>query len=93
MPPFETVGVIGKLNDARVAPTLRSVCSHLARRGCSVLVERASAAAVRGHQTRITRDTSRYRTLSDKGNVHASAPARIVSTVNRRPSTKSIVGR
>lgn len=54
---FQTVGVIGKLNDARVAPTLRAVCRHLARRGCSVLIERASAAAVRGTGARpVARD-------------------------------------
>ena len=45
---FQTVGVIGKLGDARVAPTLRSVCRHLARRGRDVLIEKSSAAAVRG---------------------------------------------
>ena len=57
MPQFETVGVIGKLNDARVAPTLRAVCRHLARRGCEVLVERASAAAARGSGARpVSRD-------------------------------------
>lgn len=48
MSEFQIVGVIGKLNDARVAPTLRAVCRHLARRGCEVLIERASAGAVRG---------------------------------------------
>jgi NAD+ kinase len=54
---FQTVGVIGKLNDARVAPTLRAVCRHLARRGCEVLIEKASAAAVRGSGARpVSRD-------------------------------------
>ena len=38
---FQTVGVIGKLDDARVGPTLNAVCAHLARRGCDVLVDRA----------------------------------------------------
>ncbi len=57
MSQFQTVGVIGKLNDARVAPTLRAVCRHLARRGCDVLVERSSAAAARGSGARpVTRD-------------------------------------
>ena len=32
MDQFQTVGVIGKLNDARVAPTLNAVCAHLRRR-------------------------------------------------------------
>jgi len=45
---FRTVGVIGKLNDARVAPTLRALCTHLRKRGCEVLIEKASAAATRG---------------------------------------------
>jgi len=55
---FRTVGVIGKLNDARVAPTLRAVCAHLARRGCEVLVERASAGAARGTGARpVSRET------------------------------------
>ena len=54
---FKTVGVIGKLNDARVAPMLRSLCTHLARRGCETLIERASAAAVRGSGARpVSRD-------------------------------------
>jgi NAD+ kinase len=53
---FQTVGVIGKPNDARVAPTLRAVAGHLARHGCEVLVERASAAAVRGHGRPVSRD-------------------------------------
>jgi NAD+ kinase len=54
---FRTVGVIGKLNDARVAPTLRAVCAHLARRGCEVLVERSSAGAARGTGARsVTRE-------------------------------------
>lgn len=48
MSEFQTVGVIGKLNDARVAPTLRAVCRHLQRRGCQVLVDRASASAANG---------------------------------------------
>jgi NAD+ kinase len=52
MAQFQTVGVIGKRNDARVVPTLRAVTTHLARRGCEVLVERASAAAVRGRAAR-----------------------------------------
>lgn len=58
MAEFQTVGVIGKLNDARIAPTLRAVCGHLARRGCEVLIERASARAVRGTAARpVSRDT------------------------------------
>jgi NAD+ kinase len=56
MSQFQTVGVIGKLNDARVAPTLRAVCGHLARRGCEVLVERSSAAAVRGRARPVSRE-------------------------------------
>jgi NAD+ kinase len=56
MPQFQTVGVIGKPNDARVAPTLRAVAGHLARHGCEVLVERASAAAVRGRGRPVSRD-------------------------------------
>lgn len=52
MATFQTVGVIGKLHDARVAPTLRALCAHLRRHGCEVLVERASAAAVRGKGVR-----------------------------------------
>ena len=57
MPQFHTVGVVGKLNDARVAPTLRALCGHLAKRGCEVLIERASAAAVRGSRARpVSRD-------------------------------------
>lgn len=56
MSQFQTVGVIGKLNDARVAPTLRAVCAHLARRGCEVLVERSSAAAVRGAARPVSRE-------------------------------------
>ncbi|MGQ0585832.1 MAG: NAD(+) kinase [Gammaproteobacteria bacterium] len=54
---FQTVGVIGKLDDARIAPTLRAICGHLARHGCEVLVERASAGAVRGRGARaVSRD-------------------------------------
>jgi NAD+ kinase len=56
MPQFQTVGVIGKPNEARVAPTLRAVAGHLARHGCEVLVERASAAAVRGRGRPVSRD-------------------------------------
>ena len=57
MSEFHTVGVIGKLNDARVAPTLRAVCGQLAKLGCEVLIERASAAAVRGSGARpVSRD-------------------------------------
>jgi len=47
MPEFKTVGVIGKLHDARVAPTLAAVCRHLLRCGREVLVERASAPELR----------------------------------------------
>lgn len=56
MPQFQTVGVIGKPNDARLAPTLRAVVGHLARHGCEVLVERASAAAVRGRGQPVSRE-------------------------------------
>jgi NAD+ kinase len=42
MAEFQTVGVIGKLNDARVAPTLNALCAHLLRRGCDVLVDRSA---------------------------------------------------
>ena len=45
---FRSVGLIGKLNDARVAPTLRAVARHLSRRGCEVLVDRAAAGALAG---------------------------------------------
>jgi NAD+ kinase len=48
MAEFETVGVIGKLNDARVAPTLRAVCRHLKKRGCQVLADRTISGAVIG---------------------------------------------
>lgn len=41
MTEFRTVAVIGKLDDARVGPTLNAVCAHLTRRGCDVLVDRA----------------------------------------------------
>ena len=56
MPQFQTVGVIGKPNDARLAPTLRAVVGPLARHGCEVLVERASAAAVRGRGRAVSRE-------------------------------------
>jgi NAD+ kinase len=42
MAEFHTVGVIGKLNDARVAPTLNTLCRHLARRGCEVVADRGA---------------------------------------------------
>lgn len=42
MSEFTTVGVIAKLNDARVAPTLEAVCTHLLRRGREVLVDRSA---------------------------------------------------
>jgi NAD+ kinase len=47
MAEFQTVGVIGKLNDARVAPTLNALCRHLVRRGCDVLVDRSVASLLR----------------------------------------------
>lgn len=48
MSSFHTVGVIGKLADPRVAPTLRALVKHLRRRGCEVLVDRSAATAVPG---------------------------------------------
>lgn len=48
VPEFQTIGVIGKLHDARVVPTLRALCKHLRARKCSVLVERAIAPALNG---------------------------------------------
>lgn len=46
MSEFATVGVIGKLRDARVAPALRVLCRHLRRHRRTMLVERATAAAL-----------------------------------------------
>lgn len=48
MSEFKTIGVIGKLYDARVVPTLRALCKHLRARGCKVLVEQAIAPALNG---------------------------------------------
>ena len=43
MSSFKTVGIIGKQRDARVAPTLASVCVHLRSLGCEVLIENSCA--------------------------------------------------
>jgi NAD+ kinase len=48
VPEFQTVGVIGKLHDARVVPTLRALCKHLRERKCTVLAEQAIAPALDG---------------------------------------------
>lgn len=53
MAEFKTVGVIGKLNDARVAPTLNAVCAHLLRRGCEVLVDRDARALLKRPRVRV----------------------------------------
>lgn len=45
---FATVGVIGKLGDARVKPALRVLARHLRRHGRALLVERATATALGG---------------------------------------------
>jgi NAD+ kinase len=52
MAEFQTVGVIGKLNDARVAPTLNAVCAHLLRRGCDVLVDQGVASLLKRSRAR-----------------------------------------
>lgn len=43
MPVFQTVGIIGKLRDARVAPTLARLAALLRALGCAVLVDARSA--------------------------------------------------
>jgi NAD+ kinase len=48
MTEFRTVGVIGKLRDPRAVPTLKTLCKHLQLRGRTVLVEKATAAALNG---------------------------------------------
>ncbi len=48
MSEFKTIGIIGKLHDERVLPTLRALCKHLRARRCTVLVERAIALALKG---------------------------------------------
>jgi NAD+ kinase len=53
MTEFHTVGVIGKLNDARVGPTLNAVCAHLARRGCDVLVDRTMRGLLKQRRPRL----------------------------------------
>lgn len=45
---FSRIGVIGKLADPRVAPTLRTLVRHLRRRGCEVLLDRSAAPAIAG---------------------------------------------
>ena len=66
MAEFKTVGVIGKLHDPRVAPTLRALCQHLHARGCTVLLDRASAptASIPGIQTVSRAELSRRSDLA-----------------------------
>ena len=40
---FNTIGVIGKLNDPRVARTLTNVCAYLREQNYHVFVEQGSA--------------------------------------------------
>lgn len=49
MSPFQTVGVIGKRHDLRVAPTLEALCRELQALGREVLVETESAALLPPH--------------------------------------------
>lgn len=49
---FQTIGVIGKLHDARVVPTLRALCRHLVARGRSVLIEQRIAGSLDAPGTR-----------------------------------------
>jgi len=53
MAEFQIVGVIGKLDDPRVAPTLNALCGHLLRRGCEVLVDRGARALLRRSAARV----------------------------------------
>ncbi|HUR40816.1 MAG TPA: NAD(+) kinase [Verrucomicrobiae bacterium] len=53
MTEFKIVGVIGKLNDARVAPTLNALCRHLRLRGCEVLVESSTRPMLKGRGARL----------------------------------------
>ena len=45
---FETVGIVAKQDDPRVAETCRSLCAYLRSRGVRYLLDRVCAAAVPG---------------------------------------------
>ncbi|HUS24652.1 MAG TPA: NAD(+) kinase [Candidatus Binatia bacterium] len=55
MAEFTTIGIIGKLRDPRIEPTLRALARHLKQRKRTVLVERATAAVLEGEGEVVTR--------------------------------------